>query len=145
MHILGKPEDLMPAIAQLSTHMRYFPTNFEEQVNTAIDAKHPEAIKGCTTVIQENILQSMALEVDGRIAERTAHFAIQDALAFVDRRVAAVQAELASFQNQVAPPATSRYERHKSAMTMAMTTKERSSVILPRGRIKKSVRSRPVN
>ncbi len=44
----------------------------------------------------------MTLEVDGRIAERTAHFASHDALASVDERVAAVQAELASFQNQVA-------------------------------------------
>ncbi len=74
----------------------------EEKVNTAIDAKLPEAIQGRSTVIQGNILQSMTLEVDGRIAERTAHFATNDALASVDGRVAAVQAELASFQNQVA-------------------------------------------
>ncbi len=46
----------------------------------------------------------MTLEVDGRIAERTAHFATHDALASVDGRVAAAQAELASFQNQVANP-----------------------------------------
>ncbi len=71
-------------------------------VNTAIDAKLPEAIQGRSTVIEENILQFMTLEVDGRIADRTAHFATHDALASVDGRVAAVQAELASFQNQVA-------------------------------------------
>ncbi len=92
-------------------------------------------------VIQENILQSMTLEVDGRIAERTAQFAPHDALASVDGRVAAVQAELASFQNQVA---TLRKEQG-SGMTVVRTTKERSSLILPRGRIGKSVRPRPVN
>ncbi len=81
---LIKPEDLMAAIAQLSSQMRDLPTTIEEKVNTAIDAKLPEAIQGCSTVIQENILQSMTLEVDGRIAERTAHFATHDALASVD-------------------------------------------------------------
>ncbi len=91
----------MAAIAQLSSQMRDLPTKIEEKVNTAIDTKLPEAIQGCSTVIQENILQSMTVEVHGRIAERTALFATHDALASVHGRVAAVQAELASVQNQV--------------------------------------------
>ncbi len=87
----------------------------------------------------------MTLAMDGRIAERTAHFATHDALASVDGRIAAVQAELACFQNQSQPSAKSRYKRQRSGMTMAMTTNERSNLILPRGRIGKSVRPRPMN
>ncbi len=38
-------------------------------------------------------MQSMTVELDGRIPEMTAHFATQDAVASVDSRVAAAQAE----------------------------------------------------
>ncbi len=94
-----------------------------------------EAIQGRSTVIQENILQSMALEVDGRIAERTAHFATHDALACVDGRVAAVQAEMASSQNQVA---TLHEEPLQTAKIWNDHGDERPrtvKLILPRGRI----------
>ncbi len=47
-------------------------------------------------------MQSMTVELDGRIAERTAHFAAKDAVASVDGRVSAAQAELDSIKDQVA-------------------------------------------
>ncbi len=47
-------------------------------------------------------MQSTTVELDGRIAERTAHFAAKDAVASVDGRVSAAQAELDSIKDQVA-------------------------------------------
>ncbi len=47
-------------------------------------------------------MQSPTVELDGRIAERTAHFATQDALPSVDGQAASLQAELASIKDQVA-------------------------------------------
>ena len=99
---LGSRDDLMAAIVQLSSQVRELTATIEEKVNAAIDAKLPQAIQDRSVVIQENILQSMTVELNCRIAERTAHFATQDAVVSVDGRVAAVQAELAVFKSQVA-------------------------------------------
>ncbi len=56
-------------------------------------------------------MQSMTVEFEGRIAERAAHFATQDAFAPVDGRVATAQTELASIKDQVA--ALRREERRQ--------------------------------
>ncbi len=104
MAALGEPQELLTAIARLAAQMRELPTtgDMEATVNSAIEAKLPEAIQARSAVIRENIMQSMTVELDGRIAERTAHFATQDAVASVDGRVAAAQAELASIKDKVA-------------------------------------------
>ncbi len=76
--------------------------DMDATVNSCIDGKLPEAIRARSAGTQENIMQSMTVELDGRIPERMAHFATQDAASSVDGRVAAAQADLASIKDQVA-------------------------------------------
>lgn len=93
--------DVVQALAKLSSQMAELPSTIEVSVNAAIDAKLPEAIQARSAVIQEHIRQSLATEIDGKITERTAHFATQDALASVDARVAAVQSQMTVLQGQM--------------------------------------------
>ncbi len=81
MAAFGEPQELLTATARLEAQMRELPTtgNMEATVKSAIESKCPEAIQARSAVIQENITQFMTVELDGRIAERTSHFATKDA------------------------------------------------------------------
>ncbi len=61
------------AIDELAAEMRELPTasDMETTVNSAIKVKSREAVQARSAVMQENIVQSMTVEFEGRIAERT--------------------------------------------------------------------------
>ncbi len=98
MAALREQQGLLTAIAGLAAGVRelQITRDVEATVQSAMKAKLLEAIQARSAVIQENIMQSMTVELHGRIAERTAHFATR---ASVDRRVAAGQAELISIKD----------------------------------------------
>ncbi len=75
----GRPQELLTAIARIAAQMRELPTagDIEATVKSATEAKLPEAIQAWSAVIMENIMESMTFELNRRIAENTAHFAIK--------------------------------------------------------------------
>ncbi len=99
-----EPQEQLTAIAGLAAKMRELPTtrDVEAAMNSASEAKLPDAIQFRSAVIQENIMQSMTVQWDERIAEITAYFAAQCAVASVGGQVSAAQAEWVSIKYKVA-------------------------------------------